>query len=139
MSRPLWSSHSRTIQEIGPTGVEKPYHHGSRRSKRLESVSEGDRVRHSDEVRDQDKLFVFMTLRGSNPVVLKSPGRVQIHVDCRLVTVNFTSEEKAKEVATFFEANSFPGTERTVQQSLEIIRGNASWLDCDIESIKEYW
>ncbi|EEC12055.1 aminopeptidase, putative [Ixodes scapularis] len=39
---------------------------------------------------------------------------------------------------SFFSQNPFPGTERTVQQSLENIRLNASWLARDTEAIRQY-
>jgi len=47
------------------------------------------------------------------------------------VTENFVTESKAQEVERFFAQNSFPGTERTVQQSVEGIRLNEAWLKRD--------
>ena len=51
---------------------------------------------------------------------------------------NFASEEKALEVEEFFRTRDFPGTERTVSQSVETIRLNAAWLERDLKSLTEY-
>jgi len=56
----------------------------------------------------------------------------------KYVSENFASEEKAQEVEAFFAQNPFPGTERTVQQSLETIRLNTEWLARDTASIQSY-
>lgn len=54
------------------------------------------------------------------------------------LTENFASEEKALEVEAFFKDNVFPGTERTIQQSVETIRSSAKWLKRDRASIEAY-
>lgn len=54
------------------------------------------------------------------------------------LTEHFASEEKAQEVQKFFEENAFPGTDRTVQQSVETIRLGAKWLKRDRASIEAY-
>lgn len=56
----------------------------------------------------------------------------------KFVTEGFASEKKAKEVEAFFEKNKAPSTERTVQQSIETILLNASWLNRDSAAIKKY-
>lgn len=56
----------------------------------------------------------------------------------KYLTENFASEEKAQEVEKFFKENEFPGTERTVSQSVETIRLNAAWLERDLPNIIEY-
>ena len=56
----------------------------------------------------------------------------------KCVTENFASEAKAREIESFFEKNKFPGTERSVQQSLENIRLNQQWLERDAEDIRSY-
>lgn len=56
----------------------------------------------------------------------------------KYVTEDFVTEEVAKEVEQFFVENSFPGTERTVQQSIESIRLNAAWLGRDKDTIRSY-
>lgn len=56
----------------------------------------------------------------------------------KYLTENFASEEKALEVEKFFKENEFPGTERTVSQSVETIRLNAAWLERDLPNIIEY-
>lgn len=56
----------------------------------------------------------------------------------KYLTENFASEEKAEEVEQFFKEHQFPGTERTVCQSLETIRLSVDWLRRDLESISVY-
>lgn len=56
----------------------------------------------------------------------------------KYLTENFASEEKAQEVEKFFKENEFPGTERTVSQSVETIRLNAAWLQRDLPNITDY-
>jgi puromycin-sensitive aminopeptidase len=53
-------------------------------------------------------------------------------------TVNFHSEEKAKEVEEFFRSHPVPAAERTIRQSLERIRSNALWLQRDREPIRQW-
>lgn len=56
----------------------------------------------------------------------------------KYLTENFATEEKAQEVQDFFEEHNFPGTDRTVSQSLETIRLSADWLRRDLGSITKY-
>lgn len=56
----------------------------------------------------------------------------------KYLTENFASEEKAAEVEKFFKENEFPGTERTVSQSIETIRLNAAWLQRDLPATRDY-
>lgn len=56
----------------------------------------------------------------------------------KYLTENFASEEKAKEIEQFFREHEFPGTERTLSQSLETIRLNAAWLQRDLSNITDY-
>lgn len=44
----------------------------------------------------------------------------------------------AKEVERFFETHKSPGTERTIQQSIETIWLNAHWLNRDSAAIEKY-
>ncbi|CAH1158836.1 unnamed protein product [Phyllotreta striolata] len=106
----------------------------------------------SDEVRSQDTVFVIASVGLSssgrevawqyfkdNWAVIKE--RYSGYLLTRLVkylTENFTTEERAKEVEAFFEEHKPPGTERTVQQSIETIRLNTNWLKRDSAAIKEY-
>uniref|UniRef100_A0A6G1SDN0 Aminopeptidase n=1 Tax=Aceria tosichella TaxID=561515 RepID=A0A6G1SDN0_9ACAR len=105
----------------------------------------------SDEVRNQDKIFFIIPIGVSNPPVawkLLQDNKDYLrqkyetsHLMTRLVkfvTENFTNEEKAQEIEQFFKENKFPGTERTVQQSIEKVRLNASWLARDGEAIKKF-
>lgn len=38
----------------------------------------------------------------------------------KMVTEHFNTDAKADEVKTFFKENDFPGSERTVQQAIEV-------------------
>lgn len=105
----------------------------------------------SDEVRNQDKVFVIAPIGVTDPDqgfkfvqeykdLLRKKYETG-HILRRILqscTENFASEEKALEVAAFFEQNKFPGAERTIQLSLETIRLNASWLARDGEDMKNY-
>lgn len=53
-------------------------------------------------------------------------------------TVNFHTEEKAKEVEEFFRSHPVPAAERTIRQSLERIRSNTLWLQRDREAIRKW-
>jgi puromycin-sensitive aminopeptidase len=105
----------------------------------------------SDEVRNQDKIFFFMPIGVSNPPAawkLLQDNKDYLrkkyetsHLMTRIVqfsTENFTTVEMAQEIDEFFKENKFPGTERTVQQSIEKVRLNASWLARDGEAIKKF-
>jgi puromycin-sensitive aminopeptidase len=107
----------------------------------------------SDEVRSQDAAFVIcyvaMNKKGrelawsffqDNSCVLKAryeSGFLMSRL-VKCITENFATEDKAREVESFFSKNPFPGTERTVQQSLENIRLNAEWLSRDADAIKTF-
>ena len=54
------------------------------------------------------------------------------------ITHHFASEEMAEEIERFFQENPFPGTERSVCQSLENIRLNIEWLKRDADDIRAY-
>ena len=54
------------------------------------------------------------------------------------ITEDFASEERAQEVTSFFATNNFPGTERVVNQSVETIRNNASWLGRDANDCRAF-
>lgn len=56
----------------------------------------------------------------------------------KYLTENFASEAMAKEIEQYFTEHEFPGTERTISQSVETIRLNAAWLQRDIDSITNY-
>ncbi|CAL1545832.1 unnamed protein product [Lymnaea stagnalis] len=53
-------------------------------------------------------------------------------------TESFVTEEKAKEIETFFKENPVPAAERTVQQSIENIRLNAKWLDRELTPVRDF-
>lgn len=107
----------------------------------------------SDEVRAQDAVFVIASV-AINPLgrdlswtYFKENWKILLNqyqggfLLTRLVkhlTENFASEEKALEIENFFKSHDFPGTERTVQQSIETIKLNTAWLNRDLAKIKEY-
>ncbi|XP_030747125.1 puromycin-sensitive aminopeptidase-like, partial [Sitophilus oryzae] len=106
----------------------------------------------SDEVRTQDKVFVIIA------VSLNAKGRdlaweffktnwtkikelisgSLLTSFVKYLTENFSTEEKLRDVERFFQEHSTPGTERTVQQSVETIQLNIKWLERDGESIRKY-
>lgn len=107
----------------------------------------------SNEVRAQDAVFVIASV-AINPLgrelswtFFKENWKILFNqyqggfLLTRLVkhlTENFASEEKALEIENFFKTHDFPGTERTVQQSLETIKLNTAWLQRDLAKITEY-
>lgn len=107
----------------------------------------------SDEVRAQDAVFVIASV-SINPLgrdlswtFFKENWKILLNqyqggfLLTRLVkhlTENFASEEKASEIENFFKTHDFPGTERTVQQSIETIKLNTAWLQRDLVQITEY-
>ncbi|XP_055608301.1 puromycin-sensitive aminopeptidase [Uranotaenia lowii] len=107
----------------------------------------------SDEVRSQDAVFVIVSV-AMNPkgrdmtwnyfkdnwkVLLdRYEGGFLLSRLIKYLTENFATEERAIEVETFFKDHEFPGTERTVSQSIETIRLNVSWLKRDLAGISAY-
>ncbi|KAM7284028.1 puromycin-sensitive aminopeptidase [Ixodes scapularis] len=106
----------------------------------------------SSEVKTQDAVFVIIScaatpisrdmawrfLQSNKGIICERFSGFLITRLVKQVTEDFVSEEMAVEVKSFFSQNPFPGTERTVQQSLENIRLNASWLARDTEAIRQY-
>ncbi|KAI1303651.1 Puromycin-sensitive aminopeptidase [Halotydeus destructor] len=107
----------------------------------------------SEEVRSQDTVFVIisvaMTTNGrelawqffqKNKEIFKKryEGGFLISRLVKYLTENFASEDRAVEVESFFASNVFPGTERTVQQSLETIRLHSDWLSREASNIKTF-
>jgi puromycin-sensitive aminopeptidase len=107
----------------------------------------------SEEVRAQDAVFVIASV-AINPLgrdlswtYFKENWKILLNqyqggfLLTRLVkhlTENFASEERAQEIETFFKTHDFPGTERTVQQSIETIKLSTAWLQRDLVKITEY-
>lgn len=56
----------------------------------------------------------------------------------KFTTENYASEERVKDIESFFADKCISGIERTIQQSLETIRNNATWLLRDQDSVKNY-
>ncbi|XP_017887572.1 puromycin-sensitive aminopeptidase isoform X2 [Ceratina calcarata] len=107
----------------------------------------------SDEVRAQDTVFAIMSVTSTykgrlmaweffkdnwKTLVDRYGGGFLIARLVKCTTEGFVSEDQAKDIEQFFKDHPTPGTERSVQQSLESIRLNAAWLARDKDSIKEY-
>ncbi|XP_046837634.1 puromycin-sensitive aminopeptidase isoform X1 [Vespa velutina] len=108
----------------------------------------------SEKVRAQDTVFGFMSVTMTQykgrviawkffkehwkTLLDRYEGGFLLSRLVKLTTENFVSEEYAKDVENFFENHPMPGTERTVQQSIESIRLHAAWLARDKDSIKEF-
>ncbi|KAL8585740.1 hypothetical protein ACOMHN_056369 [Nucella lapillus] len=107
----------------------------------------------SDKVRSQDSVFVIAGVTGSKLGREMAWDYVKKHwkmlheryeggfLLSRLVkttTENFVTEEKAKEVKEFFKANPVEAAERTVEQSIENIRLNASWMERESAKVTEF-
>ncbi|XP_059468459.1 puromycin-sensitive aminopeptidase isoform X2 [Neocloeon triangulifer] len=108
----------------------------------------------SDEVRSQDTIFVVGSVAssrdGRNLAWAFLKKHLQTFTDryqggfliarlVKMVTENFASEDAAKEVEQFFATSPVPGTERTVQQSVETIRLNTAWLNRDQAKISAFF
>ncbi|XP_078048992.1 puromycin-sensitive aminopeptidase isoform X1 [Augochlora pura] len=107
----------------------------------------------SDEVRAQDAVYAFMSASMTYKGRLMTWEFIKKHWDTihdrygggflmtrlvKIVTESFVTEEQAKDVENFFKEHPTPGTERTVQQSVESIRLNVAWLARDLDSIKKF-
>lgn len=122
-------------------------------SKDPEKIKELLRASISDGARANDAGFVMMSVTHSYegglmawkffkenlqtyvkrcPAVFVLPGVVQ------LVTGVFVTEEKAKEIEEFFQANPVPSVERSIQQSLESIRLKEACLKANIDNITNF-
>ncbi|XP_062708639.1 puromycin-sensitive aminopeptidase isoform X3 [Aedes albopictus] len=107
----------------------------------------------SNEVRAQDSVFVIVSV-AINPkgrdmtwdyfkenwkiLLDRYEGGFLLSRLIKYLTENFSTEERAVEVQQFFKDHEFPGTERTVSQSIETIRLNVAWLKRDLEGINAY-
>ncbi|KAH8303799.1 hypothetical protein KR018_006010 [Drosophila ironensis] len=107
----------------------------------------------SGEVRSQDSVFVIVAVamnpRGrdmaweffkeKNKLLLERyQGGFLLSRLVKYLIENFASEERAREVEAFFEANHVPGCERTVSQAVETIRLNAAWLNRDRQNLAAF-
>nr|CAD7257222.1 unnamed protein product [Timema shepardi] len=107
----------------------------------------------SKEVRSQDTVFVIISVAMSKKgrelawtffkdnwqeLMNRYRGGFLLARLVKYSTENFADEEHAVEVEEFFKSHPSPGTERTVQQSLETIRLSAAWLERDKEATKAY-
>jgi puromycin-sensitive aminopeptidase len=53
-------------------------------------------------------------------------------------TQGFATEEKALEIAAFFAAHPCPSAARTIDQSLETVRGKAAWISRDTAAVLNF-
>eukprot|EP00850_Spirogloea_muscicola_P007713 SM000039S14543 [mRNA] locus=s39:838687:844494:+ [translate_table: standard] len=107
-----------------------------------------------DEVKAQDILYVFASLAGNKygrdiqweyvkehwGVLYErfhsAHGLIQ-HVAC-LPFRGFLSEDKADDVAAFYDANPVPGATMEIARTLEAVRSRAAWLRRDLEDIASW-
>ncbi|XP_076459324.1 puromycin-sensitive aminopeptidase-like isoform X2 [Babylonia areolata] len=107
----------------------------------------------SDKVRSQDTVFVIVGATGSvlgremvwefvkenwKKLHERYEGGFLLSRLVKYSTENFVTEEKAKEVQEFFKANPAPAAERTVEQSVENIRLNVSWMEREAAQVTAY-
>jgi len=106
----------------------------------------------SDKVRSQDIMYVYSST-STTPVgrdltwayVKENWEDIQKKLSGMLIgrvitysTSNFTTEEHYRDVESYFSNRTIPGIERTIQQSLETIRGNIIFLDRERELFSEW-
>ncbi len=107
----------------------------------------------SDEVRSQDSVLVVVSLAGNRygkdlawefikenwEEFDRRYGRGGFAI-MRLVgiTGSFTDPERAKDVEDFFDSHPAPSAARTIQQSLERIRLNATWLERNRQGVASW-
>lgn len=104
----------------------------------------------SSEVRAQDSVFVIVAVainpkgrdmaweffkENNKQLLERYQGGFLLSRLIKYLIENFASEERAKEVEEFLQANQIPGCERTVSQAVETIRLNAAWLQRDREQL----
>lgn len=107
----------------------------------------------SDKVRSQDSVFVIAGVTGSKlgremawsfvkenwkKLHERYEGGFLLSRLVKTTTENFVTEDKAKEVKEFFKANPVEAAERTVEQSIENIRLNASWMEREAAKVSEF-
>merc|ERR1739838_446319 len=56
----------------------------------------------------------------------------------KFATEGFASEEMAKEIEAFFVDHPAPSAERTIKQSLEMIRLREAWLKRDTANLQQF-
>jgi puromycin-sensitive aminopeptidase len=119
-----------------------------------ETVKEVLKFSFSEKVRSQDGPILLISV-GMNPANRKATwefvkknwkklldryerGGLGLMTRLLEVTAGFTKEEELKDVSAFFKTHRFPGADRTMKQSLEMIKSNIAWLNRDREDIKQW-
>ncbi|BET03125.1 Aminopeptidase [Nesidiocoris tenuis] len=107
----------------------------------------------SDEVRSQDKVFVMVSIDMTKPgrellwefvrtnwtdLLRRYEGGFLLSRLVKSSMENFASEEMASSIEEFFKNAECSSATRSIQQSVESIRLNASWLNRDKDQIKEF-
>lgn len=107
----------------------------------------------SEEVRSQDTVFVIVSVAVSRngrdlawqffkdhwqQFMDRYQGGFLLSRLVKSTTENFASESAAAEIEEFFATHHSPGTERSVQQALETVRLNASWLQRDLHHTADF-
>ncbi|KAJ7390104.1 hypothetical protein OS493_027136 [Desmophyllum pertusum] len=105
----------------------------------------------SSEVRSQDTVFVIAGVTGSlmgrelawqflqdnwDELHNRYAGGLLFSRLVKATTDSFATEKSLKEIQDFFAKHSVPNAERTVQQSLENIRLNITWLSRDANNVR---
>jgi len=107
----------------------------------------------SDEVRSQDTCFVVGGATNSrvgremswnfvkdkwDEFYKRYPGGFLQARLVKFATEGFASEEMAKEIEAFFVDHPAPSAERTIKQSLEMIRLQEAWLKRDTANLQQF-
>ncbi len=105
----------------------------------------------TDEVRKQDVIYIFRNLHGGKNHLQLAwefcktnwTKIVELFGETMLSDIvksfsDFASLEKALEVEAFFQEHAPAKLKRTVQQCLENIRTNATWLNRDYANVKDW-
>jgi len=107
----------------------------------------------SEEVRSQDTVFVIAGVTGSvegrdmawkfvqdswDELYNRYEGGFLLSRLIKSTTELFVTEQSAKDIEEFFASRTVPAAERTIQQSLENIRLNCTWLARESDRIRTW-
>lgn len=107
----------------------------------------------SSDVRSQDTVYVIAGVTGSlagrelawrfvednwDELYTRYAGGLLFSRLIKMTTDSFATEKSLKEIKDFFYKHSVPNAQRTVQQSLENIRLNITWLSRDADRVRAW-
>lgn len=107
----------------------------------------------SSDVRSQDTVYVIAGVTGSlagrelawrfvednwDKLYTRYAGGLLFSRLIKMTTDSFATEKSLKEIKDFFHKHSVPNAQRTVQQSLENIRLNITWLSRDADRVRAW-